>query len=370
MSLNNYKLIIKTFIFWLASFFLLVIILFVFANYFLNKLESQFLVCPNESVGVVDSELGIAELISKAESQPVVLMAVGDIMLSRNVGTEMFKSHDYTLPFSKTADILVAADITFGNLESPFYNRGWRITQGMIFKAEPEAIAGLKLAGFDVLSLANNHIMNQGSAGLTYTLDYLKENDILTVGAGRDFNAAHTPTISKINDTNFGFLAYSYVDYHDSADQKDVVSGLNIEQAKKDLEALRSQVDVVIVSFHAGDEYTVKPNQSQKDFAHAVIEAGADLVIGHHPHWPQIIEKYQDKWIFYSLGNFVFDQEWSQETKEGLILKAVWQDKKLKELSLMPVIIENYSTPRLADSQESQKIFDRIGVSGPIIFSQ
>jgi len=305
-----------------------------------------------------------------AESPRVTLLAVGDIMLSRNVGSKMFKFNDYTLPFSNTWELLMIADITFGNLESPFYNQGPRSTQGMVFKAEPQAVEGLNLAGFDVLSLANNHTLNQGIKGLDYTLEYLAENDIQSIGAGRDFSEAHQPAIIIAEDTTFGFLAYSYADYNDSAGQQYVVAGLDIEQAKKDIKGVRDEVDILIVSMHAGTEYVTQPNWQQEGFARAVIEAGADLVIGHHPHWPQIIEQYQDKWIFYSLGNFVFDQEWSQETKEGLILQAVWQDRELQELKLIPIIVEDYSTPRLANSVESEKIMKQIGLNSEVVFQK
>lgn len=306
----------------------------------------------------------------KIEPAEVILIAVGDIMLSRSVEEKMFAAQDYTLPFSKTWKLLSSANLTIGNLESPFYNQGPRVTKGMVFKAEPEAMAGLKLAGFDVLSLANNHTLNQGIKGLEYTLDYLKENNILTIGAGRDFAGAHQPAIVSSGDLTFGFLAYSYADYHDSAGQEYVVAGLNIEQAQKDIEILRDKVDLIIVSMHAGVEYVTEPNWQQENFARAVVEAGADLVIGHHPHWPQIVENYQDKWIFYSLGNFIFDQEWSQETKTGLILQAVWRETELEKLKLIPVIIENYSTPRLADEIESQKILNQIGLAGKVVFQR
>ena len=128
--------------------------------------------------------------------------------------------------------------------------------------------------------------------------------------------------------------------------------------------------DIVVALVHAGTEYTTEPTSIQEEFARGLVDAGADLVIGHHPHWPQLVEEYQGKWIFYSLGNFVFDQEWSEETKEGLVLQATWQDGALSELRLVPIIIENYSTPRLANSAESERILQRIGRTDSVIFSR
>lgn len=339
-----------------------------FANhfYFTGKLPtaSASLVSNSNVPGPDVSYLEVKENTPKKTT----LMAVGDIMLARHVGTKMAEAKDYTLPFIPTAGILSAADITIGNLESPFYNQGPRQTAGMVFKAEPEAIAGLQLAGFDVLTLANNHMLNQGEAGLKYTLDYLKGKQIATIGAGSDFIVAHEGIIKEVNDLKFGFLGYSYSSYHDQLEQKNVVAGMNVEQLKKDVINLKTRADIIVVVLHAGEEYTNQPNQAQVNFAHAAIEAGADLVIGHHPHWPQIVETYQGKWIFYSLGNFVFDQEWSRETKEGLILSAAWSNSKLSELKLIPVVIENYSTPRLATTQESKEILDKIGLKSDVVF--
>ena len=118
---------------------------------------------------------------------------------------------------------------------------------------------------------------------------------------------------------------------------------------------------------HAGTEYTRKPNQRQIDFARAAIDAGADIVIGHHPHWIQDIEIYQGKPIFYSLGNFVFDQMWSQETREGLIVKIQISNAKVQKAELMPIIIDNYCCPRLADEEEKVKILKKIGIETDIM---
>ena len=120
--------------------------------------------------------------------------------------------------------------------------------------------------------------------------------------------------------------------------------------------------DVVIVSIHAGVEYTRKPTQEQVDFAHLAIDSGADVVIGHHPHWIQTIEIYKNKPIFYSLGNFVFDQEWSLDTKEGLIVQLTFNSSQLTKAELVPVIIENFCCPRIADDEEKTAILNKIGL--------
>ncbi|MDE2312447.1 MAG: CapA family protein, partial [Patescibacteria group bacterium] len=146
--------------------------------------------------------------------------------------------------------------------------------------------------------------------------------------------------------------------------------------------AARAQCDFVIATMHAGTEYTRTPNEAQKKFAHAAIDDGADLVIGAHPHWVQTVEQYQGKYIFYSLGNFIFDQNWSQDTREGLVLKiqitkpkaqnpaapgaAMSEDlqgqrtpAKLQSIELLPIIIDN-SFPRSATPEETKQILDKI----------
>jgi len=126
--------------------------------------------------------------------------------------------------------------------------------------------------------------------------------------------------------------------------------------------AAKGKADLVIVSMHSGIEYTGKPNDSQIDFAHGAIDAGADLVIGHHPHVVQMAEKYKGKYIFYSLGNFIFDQMWSQETREGLMIKIYFSKTGVSKISPVPIIIENYSQPRIANSAEAEKILKRLSI--------
>lgn len=308
----------------------------------------------------------------KSENNSEVnLIAVGDIIMSRTVGIKIRESGDNALSFRKVSDILSQGDITFGNLEAPFHNQGDLVREGMTFKAEPEFIDGLKLASFDVMSMANNHTKNQGSDGLLFTFDLLNQNNIKFCGAGKNFNEAHQPAILEVNGQKFAFLAYTYSDgidfqTHLSQDEPDVAFW-DIAQAQKDIQAVKLQVDAVIAYMHAGQEYSPKPIAEQIEFAHAAIDAGADLVLGSHPHWIQNTEKYKDKYIIYSMGNFVFDQEWSQETKEGVIVKLKYQDHKFNQAEFIPVIIENFNQPRVADGMEKDKILRQMELKSSIV---
>lgn len=296
----------------------------------------------------------------------------GDIMLSRNVANKMQIANDFTLPFQNVKDFISHADIAFANLESPFSNLGPYFIEGsLVFNANPLSIEGLKLAGFDILSTANNHTLDQKLIGLDFTLNHLRENGIQSVGTLPSNLQVEPVTITHENMT-YGFLAYSYTAYNDGGSVHPRVANFNdIEKLKQDVLDLKGRrADIVIVSMHAGTEYTRTPSQKQIDFAHTAIDAGADLVIGHHPHWVQTVEQYNGKWIFYSLGNFVFDQMWSQDTKEGLTLLVTYKNSEITKIELKPVIIENYCCPRWANEEETKTILGRLGLTEPILMNK
>lgn len=137
----------------------------------------------------------------------------------------------------------------------------------------------------------------------------------------------------------------------------------DIKNLIESIQKAKNNADIVVVTMHAGLEYTREPTPLQTDFAHTAIDNGADVVIGAHPHWIQGIEQYSGKYIFYSLGNFIFDQEFSAETKEGMTLKINLRKDKMayiEQIELVPVIIENYGQPRLANAEEKSRILESI----------
>ncbi|HBH45928.1 MAG TPA: capsular biosynthesis protein [Candidatus Jacksonbacteria bacterium] len=296
----------------------------------------------------------------KAVTPTVSLIAVGDIMLSRNVAQKIKSNQDYNYPFLKTADILANADLTFGNLETAITLGRAIMTGEMYFRSDPTATAGLQYAGIDVVSLANNHSPNFGETGLKDTFKYLTAAGIDYVGAGTDKITAHTPVIKEVNGLKIAFLAYTADDVipvnYQAGDARAGVAILDIPLMKEDVTKAKAQADLVIVSMHAGVEYQALPSQSQINFARAAIDAGASLVIGHHPHVVETLEHYKNGWIIYSLGNFVFDQMWSQETREGLIAKIFLDSQGVTSLEFIPVTIDDYSQPRLAEGIEKDVI--------------
>ena len=265
---------------------------------------------------------------------PVTLVFVGDIMLSRGVGRMMEKKNDWQYPFLKIKDTLVEADLLIGNLEGPISSKGVKVGSIYSFRADPRAVVGLADAGFDVLSLANNHLWDYGRDAFNQTLDILREANIDYIGAGIDYPEAHQALVREVKRTKVAFLAYTDLVPISitKENSKPAVAFLDLKQIIPDIAKAKTLADLVVVSFHWGNEYETKHNQKQEALAHAVTDAGANLVIGHHPHVVQEVEKYKDGYIAYSLGNFVFDQNFSTDTRSGLILKVTVKDKKIEKV--------------------------------------
>lgn len=325
-----------------------------------------------------DKALAQEEIVQAPSEARAIFGAVGDIVLSRNVAAKINKAKNPLLPFSKLSSLLQENDFNFANLESPFSGKDtFNPSPSMVFNAPRPNIKGLVTNKFEILSIANNHALDQGAKGLSFTRTYLAQNDIKAIGAGNNLDQAWKPEVVEANGIKIGFIAASYASINDNGKSvnKLVARIEDLGKLKSAIIAAKKQSDWVVVSMHAGTEYKTKPNASQIKFARAAIDFGADMVIGHHPHWVETIEKYKDKYIFYSLGNFIFDQEWSRETKEGLMLKIELAQAakdgamrtRLNQIELLPIVIENYSTPRLATDKEAKIILGRIGVKDRII---
>lgn len=322
----------------------------------------------------------------QSQTTTVAFLAVGDIMLSRNVAGQIAKNNDSLLPFRKLDTLLKSTDFNFGNLESPISGRNdFNPSGSLIFNAPPTFTKGLQEYNFQILNLANNHAMDQGKAGLDNTRTFLNSLGIAVIGTGNNLDEAWEGKIVENHAIKIGFIGASYSSVNDGgqATNNYVARIQDIERLKNSIALLKPYCDYIVVTMHAGTEYTHAPNESQIVFAHTAIDSGADMVIGAHPHWVQTIENYNGSYIFYSLGNFIFDQEWSRETKEGLTLKITLSKSQitnqtipgaamgddiqgtrtkanLEQVELIPVIIENYSTPRLANEAESTAILKKM----------
>jgi len=289
------------------------------------------------------------EALSKIPGGEVHLMFFGDIMLSRSVGKKMVELNDFRYPFLSVASKTQEVDIAFANLENPISNRGKN--QGSIysFRADPRTVEGLVHAGFDVVSLANNHMWDWGRDALEDTINILKQANIQGVGAGKNEEEANRPVITRKKGVSFGFLAYTNLmpESLNARGDSPGLSSFEEEKAKLDIQKLRSEVDIVVVSMHWGEEYKTESNDAQKGLARGFIDAGADLVIGHHPHVIQEVEQYKNGWIAYSLGNFIFDQNFSLATREGLGVLVTVRGGRVTSLERQNVLISTDFQPSL-----------------------
>ncbi len=268
------------------------------------------------------------------------LLFAGDVMFSRGVRRQILAAHDPALPFRKIAPLMAAADITFVNLESPFSDRGPYYDGGLIFHAAPEMIAGLKLAGVSIASTANNHSRDCGPHGVEFTVTWLRSHGISPLGSSESEAATHQGVVLARNGIRFGFLGYTFDQQNGNWHDLDTrIAMTDLSALCRDVASLRRRAEVVIVSMHNGIEYMPKPNKAQIAFAHAAIEAGATLVIGHHPHVIQPEEHYRDGLIFYSLGNLVFDQYQREATQHGEIVEVSFLGKAILATHVMPVKI-------------------------------
>ena len=269
------------------------------------------------------------------------MLFVGDIMLSRSVGDTMKAKNDYLWPFRNIAEYLNSADLTFANLETPISSRGKNVGSIYSFRSDPKSIEGLTYAGFDVLSVANNHAWDWGHDAFVDTLYHLASARISYVGGGHSEYEAHAGVIKKVGDTKIGFLAYTNLLPKSLSAVEDKAGVVIWDEAQmiEDIKIMKNRAELVVVSFHWGEEYKLVHNALQEKIARIAIDAGADLIIGHHPHVVQDIQQYKGKYIVYSLGNFVFDQNFSTETMKGLSIRVWLKNSKIDKLESVPVNI-------------------------------
>lgn len=346
---------------WSGVFVAAVLVLFAVFSY--SNSGKEQIQAPDIAQNVQTDSINI---FSGNEDEDIItLVATGDVLLARYVEQRMRATGDYTLPFAKAADFLKSADVTFGNLETPILNGVTTPKDSTTFRADPKTVKGLQFAGYDVMSVANNHTMNYQIPGLTNTLKELKKAGILASGGGKNQDFAHAPAVFEAKGKTIAFL--SYVDpkipprnYGIANYNTAGLAGMDIEAMKSDVKNAAAAYDIVVVSMHSGTEYKKEPTQFQKDFAHAAVDSGASAVIGAHPHVVQPVEYYGDGVIFYSLGNFVFDQFFSADVKTGLAVRISFEEGEKPAVELFPVKIET-TQPRILEGQEREETLKKLG---------
>lgn len=290
-------------------------------------------------------------------TENATLIFGGDVMLGRTV-EERMDSRGATWPFTAIAPTMKAADYTVVNLESPFKrDHATTSINSLVLRGDPQGVAGLTLAGVDLVSLANNHITDMGKTGLTETETILDEAKISHTGAGSSREAAEVPVITEISGLKVGFISAAYgVNFGSPGVYYNTASA---EWVSEQVKALRTKTDAVVFLCHCGTEYASSANAMQKEVAHAAIDAGASLVIGHHPHVPQPVEAYKDGLIIYSLGNLVFDQLQSGNRNVSALAEVKFTGARVTSLKLIPYQIFEYGQPRLTtDTPAKQAVWN------------
>jgi len=339
----------KRFIVFLAFFSLILGFIFRHGEIYLSAVEAR----NNSLIRLASVSNSFIYAPPFVENGDIELIFVGDIMLDRGVANVVGKNGgDYKFPFLYVADELKSADITFGNLEGSISNEGVNQGSEYSFRFKPESIDGLKFAGFDILSIANNHIWDWGINALQDTSELLSSASIETVGAGSDYNSANLPTILEVDNYKIAFLAYTTLmpATLNANSQRGGLSEFKIEKAKEDVRLAKNNSNFVIVSLHWGNEYENQANAVQKKIARELIDGGADIIVGHHPHVVQELENYKDGWIAYSLGNFVFDQNFSSETMRGALLRINIEKQAISDVNLEKIEINEYFQPTRIES--------------------
>ncbi|MCL2336834.1 MAG: CapA family protein [Firmicutes bacterium] len=279
--------------------------------------------------------------------QTVTISFVGDVLLARGVA-EAMEQHGDAYPFEQVKHIFLRDSLTVANLECPLTNATNPVPkeQRIIFRAAPDEAKLLKQAGFDLVSLANNHTMDYMSAGLADTINTLNEQGIASVGATANPQVPAAPYIFSQDGINIGFLAY------DCLPPEGLYRGANeatVMYARPDyLDDMREQIArlsqtcaLVVVYFHWGNEYSQVISAMQQECARAAVDAGAGLVVGSHPHVLQKSERYKDGLIYYSLGNFIFDKQIPQGTAKTIILQVTVSKRGVASAKEIPVAIIN-----------------------------
>jgi poly-gamma-glutamate capsule biosynthesis protein CapA/YwtB (metallophosphatase superfamily) len=272
------------------------------------------------------------------------LLVTGDIIPARGVNYFATVKHDFLWPFRPTADYTKNADITYINLESPLF-AGCPVSpaESFTFCGDARFVDGLNFMGAKVANLANNHLSNYGAQGISETDQLLQSHGILTSGLG-------PVAVIDVRGIKFGFIGFNGV-------------GRAIDQTalKAGIARARQQADIVVVQFHWGKEYERQPIAAPSvptpddpvNIGHLAIDWGADIVIGNHPHWYQGVEVYKGKLITYAHGNFVFDQMWSEETREGVIGTYTFYGTQLVAASWKPVRSYDYGQPVFMNAADS-----------------
>jgi poly-gamma-glutamate synthesis protein (capsule biosynthesis protein) len=293
---------------------------------------------------------------------------VGDIMLGRRVATAN-PANDPAAPLRPMGPFLRRGDITVGNLESTLSDSGPPQQGGDSFAADPRVLPEMARLGFDALSLANNHTGDYGPGALMSTVAAFRGSGISAFGAGQDLRTAARAVVLERHGVRFGFLGFNAIGEtprarpaHPGAlsvrmpPRTGPLNHHDLARVLHDVRRLDHRVDVVVVMPHWGTQYTHRVDPIQRRVGRRLVDAGADLVVGGHPHWVQGLERYHGAVIAYSLGNFVFDMDFMTQTMEGIALTATFRGDRLRRVDLTPYRLDSRFAPHVLHGAEARAV--------------
>jgi poly-gamma-glutamate synthesis protein (capsule biosynthesis protein) len=296
-----------------------------------------------------------ASATTTRDSGQLSMMFLGDVMLDRLVRSRMSATTTKNFPFNRVieAGLFKGRDLIVANLEGPVTKTRRPPEKSIDFAFDPSVVPLLKNIGIDAVSQANNHALDQGRAGADDSRSFLLKQGIAVFGDQVRDDAASAMTIIERQGQKIALVGFNDSD-----------RPVNREAAAATITEAKSQADRVIVMMHWGAEYQAKPNTRQTDLAHWLIDQGVDAVIGGHPHWMESVEVYNHHVIAYSLGNFVFDQDWSTETQYGLAVGLAF-DVAGSSLSLYPIRITKSQPIPLSGSDRFARLSRLADISDP-----
>jgi poly-gamma-glutamate synthesis protein (capsule biosynthesis protein) len=303
----------------------------------------------------------IREKINNLNS--ITLLAVGDISFGDFpfcVGygvRSVMENQDNRFIFDKIKHIFEKANFVFGNLETTLSLHGLNkySLESIEMRGDPKAVEYLKDCNFNVVNIANNHALQHGERAFYETVCLLKKNNIMPIGlTGR--NGWHSkPFIMEANNIKIGFLGYAFESDKYFKYELKYAFG-KPENIQEDIYKIKKDVDYIVISCHWGLEFMSRPSIATIRLARQIIDWGADVILGHHPHVLQGHERYKNGIIFYSLGNFVFDMLWDKKFKQSMIIKLFFDKSKSIHFEMVPIVINLSCQPEIADIKESLKL--------------
>ncbi len=292
----------------------------------------------------------------------------GTVVLSRGVAERINKNQDPLYPWQEVADVLKQADVAIVNFKGAITSDCVYDGYTLQFCGASHYLDGMVEAGIDAVSLSGNHIGDYGQTGMRETVEFLQAVDVRTTGLGRGYEEAFAPAVFEMADgTTVALVAYNNVfgtaPCADNTQRWGVTCLLDDEEVAAEIAALNTKYDVIIAYPNWGPEYVHLPDtDKQVAWGRVLVEAGADLVVGDQAHWVQTMKFHDDTPIFYGMGNFVFDQMWSEKTREGLLLRVYLYDGRLLSIRPVPVKIYDYAQPRIEEGASGRAILDYLSL--------